>query len=92
MVYENKGQFGAGFEDSFHVVERVVDGDTIVLDDKTSVRLLLIDAPELDQCFGPEAKEALQKLVLGQTVRLRMESGRVVSGLVLDARTVRLDL
>ena len=36
--------------------------------------------------------QALNAGVVGQNVRLRMDSGRIVSGLVLDARTVRLDL
>jgi endonuclease YncB( thermonuclease family) len=72
-VYQQQGAFGAGFEDKLHTVERIIDGDTIVLEDKTTVRLLLIDAPELDQCFGSDAKKGLEKLVLGQKVRLQKD-------------------
>ena len=36
--------------------------------------------------------QALAAGVVGQSVRLRMDSGRIVSGLVMDARTVKLDL
>lgn len=36
--------------------------------------------------------QALNAGVVGQNVRLRMDSGRIVNGLVLDARTVKIDL
>jgi flagella basal body P-ring formation protein FlgA len=36
--------------------------------------------------------QALTGGVVGQLVRVRMESGRIASGLVLDAHTVRIDL
>lgn len=45
------------------MVERVNDGDTLTLDDGTTVRLLQIDAPELrSDCFGRAAREALESL------------------------------
>ena len=37
-------------------VEGVIDGDTIVVEPKTRVRLRHIDAPELEYCGGKEAK------------------------------------
>jgi endonuclease YncB( thermonuclease family) len=46
-------------------VERIVDGDTLVLTDERRVRLVQIDAPE-DQdgeCYAAEATEALEELV-----------------------------
>lgn len=52
------------------VVEGVIDGDTIVVEPKTRVRLRHMDAPELEFCGGKEAKEALEKLVSGKRVRL----------------------
>lgn len=51
-------------------VEGVIDGDTIVVEPKTRVRLRHIDAPELPYCGGREAKEALEKLVTGKRVRI----------------------
>lgn len=36
--------------------------------------------------------QALSAGVLGQLVKIRMDSGRIMSGLVLDARTVRIEL
>ena len=44
-------------------VDRVTDGDTIVLMDRTRVRLHGIDAPELDQPYGPVATAALEDMV-----------------------------
>ena len=44
-------------------VDRVVDGDTIVLMDKTRVRLHGIDTPERDQPYGKQATRALDGLI-----------------------------
>ncbi len=46
----------------------VVDGDTLVLEGKVRVRLRYADAPELEFCGGSEAKEQLEKLVVGKKV------------------------
>jgi flagella basal body P-ring formation protein FlgA len=35
---------------------------------------------------------ALSAGVVGETARVRMDNGRVISGMVLDARTVRVQL
>jgi endonuclease YncB( thermonuclease family) len=48
----------------------VVDGDTLVLDGKTRVRLRYADAPELEFCGGNEAKSLLESLVVGKNVRI----------------------
>ena len=44
-------------------VDRITDGDTIVLMDGTRVRLHGIDAPERDQPYGPMATAALVHIV-----------------------------
>jgi micrococcal nuclease len=57
-------------------VKRVVDGDTIALENGQKVRYLNVDTPETVapntpvQCFGPEASEFNKKLVKGQSVWL----------------------
>ena len=55
------------------VVTSVTDGDTVTMTIdgvETQVRLLGINAPELDECWGPEAGSALTDLVLGREVLL----------------------
>jgi micrococcal nuclease len=55
-------------------VDRVIDGDTIVLTDGQKVRYLLVDAPETtnghDDCYGSNAAQFNTDLVLGKTVQL----------------------
>ena len=65
LFQENK-KLGQGIE-----VMAVLDGDTILLDDKVRLRLRQIDAPELDFCGGQEAKELLEKLIKGKRVVLQ---------------------
>jgi len=48
----------------------VIDGDTLVLEGKSKVRLRYVDAPEINLCGGQEAKAYLEKLVVGRKVRL----------------------
>ncbi len=58
------------------LVTRIVDGDTIELENGQKVRYIGIDTPEtVDprkpvQCFGEEAKTKNEQLVLGKTVRM----------------------
>ncbi len=60
-------------------VSRVVDGDTIELDNGQKVRYIGIDTPEtVDprkpvQCFGKEASKKNKELVEGKTVRLEKD-------------------
>jgi len=54
-------------------VTRIMDADTIEVRLETGairVRLHAIDAPELDQPWGPEATQALSKMILGKNVAL----------------------
>jgi endonuclease YncB( thermonuclease family) len=51
-------------------VVKIIDGDTFKLSNKQTVRLASIDAPELDNCYGPEAKQALSDLILNKKVIL----------------------
>ena len=49
------------------VVTGVHDGDTITVSGE-SIRLASIDAPELDQAYGPSSRAHLAAMVLGQSV------------------------
>ncbi len=60
-------------------VQRVIDGDTVVLDDGTRVRLIGINAPEIENRnfghrgdpYGEEAKQILKQMVEGKVVDLQ---------------------
>ncbi|MFH1601632.1 MAG: thermonuclease family protein [Candidatus Shapirobacteria bacterium] len=51
-------------------VAEVIDGDTFKLENKQTIRLASIDAPEVDKCLGQESKKALSKLISGKRVIL----------------------
>lgn len=59
-------------------VDRVIDGDTIVLSTGDHVRYLLIDSPEAtnghDDCFGANAAQFNADLVAGKVVDLTYDS------------------
>lgn len=59
------------------VVDRVIDGDTIVLETGEHVRYILVDTPEItdgkDECWGEEASIYNQMLVFGRTVELEYD-------------------
>lgn len=57
-------------------VRRVIDGDTIEIEDGRKVRYIGIDTPEsttILECFGKEANAKNSELVLGQEVRLEKD-------------------
>lgn len=54
-------------------VTRVIDGDTFETDAGEKVRLLGINAPEITDIFGKEAKEHLSNLILNKIVELEID-------------------
>lgn len=55
-----------------YTVLRVLDGDTFVTTEKQIIRLASTEAPEIDLCGGPEAKRALEKMIMGKPVYLKV--------------------
>lgn len=70
VVHKESGAYGRQFDDRYHVVTDVIDGDTIRLEDGAVVRLLGIDAPEAEGCYASEAEDRLRSLVLEREVYL----------------------
>ena len=55
---------------TMYVVTRVVDGDTVDLDNGETVRVVGIDTPERGQCNYETATRKMRRLVLGKVVTL----------------------
>jgi micrococcal nuclease len=59
------------------VVDYVIDGDTVVLEDGQRVRYLLIDTPEItkdaNDCYGAEARDYNNMLVTGRTIEIEYD-------------------
>jgi micrococcal nuclease len=80
------------------MVDRVIDGDTIVLHGGRTIRYLLVDAPEITNghadCFGDSAARFNADLVLGKRVRLTYDAvcddrfGRALAYVRVDATDV----
>jgi endonuclease YncB( thermonuclease family) len=47
---------------------RVIDGDTFETTEKQLIRLANVNAPELENCLGPEAKAEMEKLVINKLI------------------------
>jgi endonuclease YncB( thermonuclease family) len=50
---------------------RIIDGDTFITREDQRIKLASTDAPELERCGGPEAKQALEKFILGKPLYLK---------------------
>src|SRR5262249_704895 len=77
----------------------VSDGETITVLDADNrqhrVRLMGIDAPEINQDFGRRAKQSLSDLVFGKTVtvtsRKKDKYGRKLGEVTLDGKDINLE-
>ncbi len=59
------------------VVSEVVDGDTFHLESGETIRLLMVNTPEItkgkNECYGPEARAFVADLIEGKEVELRYD-------------------
>ncbi len=53
------------------LVTEVIDGDTFRISNKQTIRLFNVDAPELQYCYGEEAKQVLTQKILGKKVLIK---------------------
>ena len=91
--------FNAAYLISYTPLEniRVVDGDTIRAEAKgkeIKIRLVEIDAPEMNQPFGAQAKNFLNRLLYGKDVTLIAQGedryGRVLGNLFSNELNVNM--
>ena len=81
--YEAPGVRFSVDEDRLYSVERVIDGDTFVIDNGLHIRLIGIDSPEIGRYvpeptpYGTEARLRLKQLIEGRKVRLQFGDRRV---------------
>ena len=90
---------GLGFwaSKAFYDVREVIDGDTFVTAENQYVRFDKVDAPEIENCMGKEAKEELSKLILGKKVFIKVtykepERGRLVASVYTDSGNVQEEM
>jgi len=77
-------------KDGKYKVIEVIDGDTVKLETGEKFRFLGIDAPEVNDRWGPEAKEFNEKTILNKKVRVEFDQikldkyGRLLGYLWVD--------
>lgn len=82
-------------------LDRVVDGDTFIVADgatQVRVRLIGVNAPEHDECFGSEASAELSRLLGRRSIRLETDVrthddyGRLLAYVYADDHFVNVEL
>lgn len=76
---KNKTEITPTIENKKYLVEKVVDGDTIdvKIDGKIeSIRLIGIDAPEKNECYGSEATEKMKELIENKKIKIEADSSQ----------------
>ncbi len=79
------------------VVERIIDGDTIVVWNNTHVRLLGINTPEKNEFYYQEAKNFMNNSVFNKTINLEYGKektdlyGRTLAYVILNGKNINLE-
>lgn len=79
-------------------VKRVVDGDTVVLENGSIVRYVGITSPENNEPFEKESTDENKKLVEGKTVSLEYDNykgdkfGRILAYVLADGKNISVEL
>lgn len=74
----------------------VIDGDTLALENKTRLRLRHVNAPEIENCGGEEAKNFLTNLVEGKKIIIKEpisdQKGRMMALVYLNNDLINLKI
>jgi len=79
------------------IVERVIDGDTIVLENNTHIRLLGINSPEKNEDYDIEATDSLIELLSNKNVTLEYGEertdlyGRTLAYVIVDGKNINVE-
>ena len=79
------------------IVERVIDGDTIILENNTHIRLLGINSPEKNETYDIEATNSLIEIVSNKTVTLEYGKektdlyGRTLAYVIVDGKNINVE-
>ncbi|OGK64525.1 hypothetical protein A2313_04735 [Candidatus Roizmanbacteria bacterium RIFOXYB2_FULL_41_10] len=65
------------FRPQTHLVTRIIDGDTIELDNGERVRYLGVDTPEIGECYATAAISLNRQLVLNKQVHLQTDANKL---------------
>lgn len=81
------------FVNPYETVYKIADGDTFILENnKQAVRLFGIDAPEMDNCYGPESYSRLSQLLKKKQVQLKEplvdKFGRIVALVYVNGKLI----
>ena len=100
-LLENTGKYqtqNIGYFPKKAKVERIVDGDTIVLSFGSIVRYVGITAPENNEPFETESTEENRKVVEGKTISLEYDNykadkfGRILAYVFVNGKNVSVEL
>lgn len=70
----NSNNFTKPSDKNILIVKRVIDGDTIEIENGPYIRLASVKSPEKGNCYFDEAKDYLTNLVEGKAVEVEFES------------------
>lgn len=91
-------KFNENTDSEIGFVKRVVDGDTIEIENNTKIRMLGINTPEKGERYYAEAKKFLEDLILNKTIELEKTEEdtdmyeRKLRYVFLDEQNVNLEL